>query len=166
MSEAYKAIDNNGISFDPDPRIYIAVEKLLAWTTSNKERGQFISYDTMSIVSEMIRMDKSWQTVFTKYRKRLLNEHGIALVNEQGQGYRLATSKEQVYLVPSQHTRRAMRQHGKAYNVMDKADKRELSPFDLSARTNTMSAAKDSKKKSKRSLKNINAMLKKSAIAT
>ena len=99
-------------------------------------RGDFISRRRIEIASGFELDTPRGHYVFTKARKALLAA-GVDLISIPGEGWGLATAQQQLAISSTRHSKRAMRQHGKAAKVLD-----VLPPFELPLHEQTVRASR------------------------
>lgn len=125
--------------FEPDEEIAEAVEALMAYC-SEQHRGAILTHDK---ISQLITCEKGtgrWNTIVTKFRKRLLRERGIALISGdhdravRGFAFRLAVPSEQIVVIAAKHLRKAGNQHIRQGNVAKAVAPSELTTHMQNAR--------------------------------
>lgn len=145
--------------FEPSKYISRKVEALLRLLNSHR-RGDIISHGEIGDAIEMPPGSDGWLYVLEKTRARFLKESGIALINERGKGYRLATPIEQITVSATGHTKRAIRQHGKAAKVLRAIPGEELTVHQSTACASRVIAEQEAQKQARQDIKATEALLK------
>jgi hypothetical protein len=86
------------------------VQKLMDYC-EHYERGATISHRKITEVTNEPYKGAQWGQMIRKWEKRLLKERNVALKNEHGHGYKLATIEEQLNEIPIRHQEKGIKQY-------------------------------------------------------
>jgi len=142
--------------FEPDELITRKVAKLYD-ATMDMTRNDFLSHGAIEALIGESRNTGSWGTVIEKWRRRVLKERGILVVNERDRGYRLATVGEQILDVPVSYVKKAGRTVRRAAKFVSAAPGFHMSDREKDIRAKTAHALKQGDIESRRAVRTLNA---------